>query len=139
MRHFAHLGKIIVLDTLGVLLIIAAGLFGWIPGPGGVPLFLAGLALLSINHPWAARLLQRAKNGGSKIMTLLFPQTGLLPYMYDLGGVLLLAVALYVLNAYTQNLVRSAAFIVLFVSLGILVSNRQRLQWLIQHLKRKKH
>ena len=37
----------------GFALIIAAPLTGWLPGPGGIPLFLAGLAVLSSEFLWA--------------------------------------------------------------------------------------
>lgn len=41
---------------LGGLFIIAAGLTGWIPGPGGTPLFLIGIAILATEFVWAERL-----------------------------------------------------------------------------------
>lgn len=50
--------KRIVLDLLGILLILGGVAFGWLPGPGGIPLILAGLGLLSINNVWAKRVLQ---------------------------------------------------------------------------------
>jgi uncharacterized protein (TIGR02611 family) len=42
--------------VIGSLFIIAAGLTGWLPGPGGVPLFLIGIAILSTEFEWAKRL-----------------------------------------------------------------------------------
>lgn len=39
--------------VFGFALIVAAPLTGWIPGPGGIPLFLAGLAVLSSEFLWA--------------------------------------------------------------------------------------
>ncbi len=41
--------------VIGVTLIVAAPLTGWLPGPGGIPLFLAGLAVLSTEFLWAKR------------------------------------------------------------------------------------
>ncbi|WP_341729738.1 PGPGW domain-containing protein [Brooklawnia sp.] len=43
----------IAVALLGFGLIIAAGLTGWLPGPGGIPLFLTGLAVLSSEFLWA--------------------------------------------------------------------------------------
>jgi len=40
--------------VMGILLIP-------VPGPGGLPVTLAGLAILSSKFPWAQRLLQRLK------------------------------------------------------------------------------
>lgn len=40
----------------GTLFIIAAGLTGWLPGPGGIPLFLIGIAILATEFVWAEQL-----------------------------------------------------------------------------------
>ncbi|TCC25756.1 hypothetical protein E0H92_32340 [Kribbella speibonae] len=48
--------------VLGGILIIAAPLTGWLPGPGGIPLFIAGLAVLASEFEWAQRLLYRVKD-----------------------------------------------------------------------------
>lgn len=45
-----------VVLTFGTLFIIAAGLTGWLPGPGGIPLFLIGIAILSTEFAWAKRV-----------------------------------------------------------------------------------
>lgn len=39
--------------VVGAAMIIAAPLTGWLPGPGGIPLFLAGMAVLSTEFLWA--------------------------------------------------------------------------------------
>lgn len=41
---------------LGGLFIITAALTGWIPGPGGIPLFLIGIAILATEFAWAKRV-----------------------------------------------------------------------------------
>ncbi len=46
----------VVVAIVGFGLIIAALLTGWLPGPGGVPLFLSGLAVLSSEFFWAKSL-----------------------------------------------------------------------------------
>jgi hypothetical protein len=40
---------------LGVMLILSAGLIGWLPGPGGMVLFLLGIAVLASEFVWAER------------------------------------------------------------------------------------
>ena len=47
---------------LAVLLIITAGLIGWLPGPGGTVVFLLGIAVLATEFVWAARLRDQALN-----------------------------------------------------------------------------
>jgi putative transmembrane protein PGPGW len=44
------------------LLLIAAPLTGWLPGPGGIPLFIAGLAVLASEFEWAQRVLYKVKD-----------------------------------------------------------------------------
>ena len=39
----------------GALLMVAALLTGWLPGPGGIPLFLLGLAVWASEFAWAKR------------------------------------------------------------------------------------
>lgn len=45
----------VIIAIIGVIFIIAAGLTGWLPGPGGIPLFLAGMAILATEFRWAHR------------------------------------------------------------------------------------
>lgn len=47
--------------VLGVLLILLGAATGWLPGPGGIPLVLLGLAVLASEYEWAHHLLQRAR------------------------------------------------------------------------------
>jgi len=51
----AKVRKPIVL-VVGLIFVIAAGLTGWLPGPGGIPLFLVGIAILATEFEWAERL-----------------------------------------------------------------------------------
>jgi hypothetical protein len=50
----ASIRKPVVL-ILGSLFIIAAALTGWLPGPGGIPLFLIGVAILATEFEKAER------------------------------------------------------------------------------------
>lgn len=42
--------------ALGLVLIMAAPLVGWIPGPGGIIIFLAGISVLATEFDWAETL-----------------------------------------------------------------------------------
>lgn len=44
---------------IGILLIVAAALTGWLPGPGGIPLFLLGIAILATEFEWAKAIRDR--------------------------------------------------------------------------------
>ena len=41
---------------IGGAFIVTSGLLGWLPGPGGIPLFLVGIAILATEFVWAERL-----------------------------------------------------------------------------------
>lgn len=45
-----------VIFMVGLFFIVAAALTGWLPGPGGIPLFLVGIAILSTEFVWAKRV-----------------------------------------------------------------------------------
>lgn len=45
-----------VVFTLGIILIMTAPLVGWIPGPGGILVFLLGIAILGSEFDWALAL-----------------------------------------------------------------------------------
>jgi hypothetical protein len=45
-----------IVFIVGSLFIIAAGLTGWLPGPGGIPLFLVGVAILATEFEKAERV-----------------------------------------------------------------------------------
>lgn len=50
----ASIRKPLVL-VVGSIFIIAAAATGWLPGPGGIPLFLIGIAILATEFVWAER------------------------------------------------------------------------------------
>ena len=72
MKRVLEVSWIILVDIAGVALLILALLVGWLPGPLGIPLTLAGLSLLAINHDWAKRLIERIKTEGLKLKDRLF-------------------------------------------------------------------
>ena len=51
----------VVIAVVGVTLLLLAAATGWLPGPGGIPLALVGLAVLASEFEWAQRLLDWAK------------------------------------------------------------------------------
>jgi uncharacterized protein (TIGR02611 family) len=41
---------------VGCIFLLAAAATGWLPGPGGIPLFLIGIAILATEFTWAERI-----------------------------------------------------------------------------------
>lgn len=57
-RHWLRLPTQVrrpVVLFVGLTFVITAGLIGWLPGPGGIPLFLVGVAILATEFAWAER------------------------------------------------------------------------------------
>jgi drug/metabolite transporter (DMT)-like permease len=109
-KHF----KRILTDVAGYLLILAGVAFGWLPGPGGIPLVLAGLGLLSINNAWAAKLRDY----------LLKHRT--VQLLYDLLVAVLLVLASYLAWNHAAVWQLSLAIGLFFFSVFVAAMNRER-------------
>ena len=48
-----------VVGAVGLVLVLLSLATGWLPGPGGIPLFLLGLAVWASEFHWAHRLMLR--------------------------------------------------------------------------------
>lgn len=51
-----------IVGAIGLLLILLGLATGWLPGPGGIPLILGGLAVWASEFHWAHRLMLRLKH-----------------------------------------------------------------------------
>ncbi|MFM9828993.1 MAG: hypothetical protein ACKVOB_09670 [Sphingomonas sp.] len=59
-RHKRSPAIRLVLLIVGTLLVVVSPFVGIIPGPGGIPVFILGLALMLKNSAWARRVFVRA-------------------------------------------------------------------------------
>lgn len=50
-----------MLTGVGMLLVVLSPFVGIIPGPGGIPVFAAGLAMMLRNSEWAKRAFVRTR------------------------------------------------------------------------------
>lgn len=92
MQGFSKQAKRVAIDGAGYLCILLGILFGWVPGPGGIPLILAGLGLLSINNTWAKRLKDFVAKNGGKLTQKIFPDHGVIQLLYDIFCLFLVAI-----------------------------------------------
>jgi hypothetical protein len=129
--------KRITIDTAGYLLLVAAALTGWLPGPGGIPLALAGLSLLSINNAWARHIREYLLDHGGKFVQALFPPKPYIQWLYDILVVGLLAIV--TLLAYQHAAVWQMALAVSLFILAVTIAllNRDRLNRLKSRRKHK--
>lgn len=115
------------IDIAGYLLILVGLSLGWLPGPGGIPLVLAGLGLLSIHNPWAKRIMRLLARHGNNLTTYIFPENRTAQLLHDIVTALLLCAAMVlVLFAESSWHLALAGILFVFACLDYCL-NRQRL------------
>lgn len=126
--------KRIATDAAGYLLIVLGVALGWLPGPGGIPLIIAGLGLLSINNEWAARLRAYLLAHGGRLVQLMFPANRFVQLLYDIATAALLALVAVLAWTHSRTWQISLAVAAFFFALFIAAMNRDR----YERLKHKK-
>jgi hypothetical protein len=126
MEFLKRNAKRIATDAAGYLLLIAAALTGWLPGPGGIPLALAGLGLLSINNEWARRVRTYLLDHGGRVVQVLFPKNPFFEWLYDILVLVVLALVTYLAFKHAAIWQISLATGLFFAALAIALLNRDR-------------
>ncbi len=125
MARIKHYIQLIIFDTLAVICIIGAIATGWLPGPGGIPLFIVGLSLLAINHEWAERYIDLLREYADKISDMIFIPR--LRVFFDITAALLLAAG--VLLIAFQNAIWMMSLGVFSIGMGLLTFFGNRNRW----------
>jgi len=120
--------KRVAIDAAGYLLIVAALLTGWLPGPGGIPLALAGLGLLSINNKWAKDLRDWLLRNSSRLADILFPNVAWIEWGYDIIVVLLLILTGVMEARHAAVWQMTLGVLAFLIALLIALMNRDRLK-----------
>lgn len=128
--------RLIVLDTLGVLLIITALLTGWLPGPGGIPLFIIGLSLLAINHEWAKRYIDLLRKYADRVGDIIF--TPGLNWFYNVVSPVLLVLGIWLLVLQGKLWMISLGVFCIGFSLLFFFGNQHRWQRIRDYFFRKR-
>lgn len=105
---------------------IAALLTGWLPGPGGIPLFIVGLSLLAINHEWAERYIDVLKEYADKLGDLVFIEKPGVQRAYDIATPLLIAAGLALVYYRNALWMLTAGVFLTFVGVTFFLGNRHR-------------
>lgn len=97
-----HLRKMLVLIVGTAIVLVGIAIVGPLPGPGGIPVVLAGLGLLATEFIWAQRMLQKVKQQAADLQQRtdqMAEQASpwMIPVVFGIywGGVYLLATWLY--------------------------------------------
>jgi hypothetical protein len=117
--------KRLLIDILGFTLIVAGLLFGWLPGPGGIPLILAGLGLLAIHNQWARNLLDEFEDRIRELSHKIFEASPKAQIALDV-----LAIAIVTLGALilidVSGLIKNIGWGLIITAIFLLLVNRRR-------------
>lgn len=135
MKRFLKLWKIILLDTLGVLLMIVAVLTGFLPGPGGIPLFILGLSLLAVHHKWAERYIDLLKKYADKLGAVIFIKNPIVQWTYDVLAPLAVLAGILLLLRHSAVWMISLGIFMMFIGVTFLLGNRGRWHQIRQSIR----
>lgn len=139
MKKIIKLWKIVLLDTLGAIFIIGAALTGWLPGPGGIPLFIVGLSLFAINHDWAQKYIDLAKEYADHLGDLIFVDKKAFRIGYDILAPSMVIVGFMLISIDSSNrLIVALSVFMIFMGLTIFMGNRNRYKKLKAKITNKK-
>jgi hypothetical protein len=119
--------KRVLTDAGGYGLILLGIALGWLPGPGGIPLVLGGLGLLSINNQWARTLRVYIVKNSGRAAQILFPAHRGVQAAYDVLTIILLALVTLLCWQHAAVWQISLAIFLFFMALLIASLNRERL------------
>lgn len=126
MHFLRRNAKRILTDIAGYGLIVLGVLLSPVPGPGGIPLIIGGLGLLSVNNEWARRVRSYLLDHGGKFVKLLFPPSALIQWLYDAVTVLLLALVAVLIWTRSHVWQISLATALFFLAIFVAAMNRER-------------
>ncbi len=135
MNRVVKFWKIIIFDSLGVLFMVVAVLTGWLPGPGGVPLFLIGLSLLAINHEWAQKYIDLLIEYANKIGDLVFVKNSKIQVAYDVLAPILIFLAVSLLIRHSAIWMISLGVMLFFLGITLFLGNRHRWRKIKRYFK----
>ena len=136
MHRVKHSLRRILIDLAGFGLLLLVPFLGPLPGPGGIPLILASLALLSMNHEWAKQLRHRIAQGGGTLSKRFFPDRSEVKLLYDLITLCLVGYGVWLLFNKQNNFDLLLAYSVSTSGMLIFGLNRNRFDRLEAFVRR---
>lgn len=122
------------INCLGFGLLVLGIVVAPVPGPGGTPLILLGLGVLSIHNHWAYRLRKYILDSHQSISAVIFPANPWARFAWDLGGALTFGLGISMLVNLEAIWTRIIATILLTIGLSIWGSNHRRAERFVKYL-----
>ncbi len=131
------LWKIILSDLAGIGCLLLVPVLGPLPGPGGIPLVIAGLGFLSLNHKSAERLLAYVKKHSDSLRNIIFPDKKWTKRAWDMTAIVVLAIGTYLnFQSGENNILKIFSIVVMASSTTIFVLNRNRIDWIDKKMRK---
>lgn len=129
--------KVIATDIAGVGCLILVPFLGPLPGPGGIPLLIAGFGLLAVNHDWADDAVIYVKKHSESLRRVIFPDITWVKWAWDLFALFLVVSGTWVNIIFEENIILKGLSIGVMASASTLfMLNRGRIDWLEKKLRR---
>ena len=133
-----NLWQRLAIDIGGFGLLILAVLIAPIPGPGGIPIFIAGLGVLSLNYDWAKHLLVDFEKKRSSLVEKYLVNHKIITTSIDIFGSAIIISAPFVFFN-TDNPVLRAVMIMLFcLAIVLILSNKRRIDRFMVSYRKKR-
>ncbi len=131
------LAKRVLIDIAGFGLIVISPFIGWLPGPGGIAVFLAGLGLLSINHQWAKNLIDQFENNRQKFEAKYLNNNPKVARTIDILCMVLITLSIIAVYSLDNKLLRYISIGPGSLGLILLILNQNRFDKFLRFLKSK--
>jgi hypothetical protein len=131
-----HIFKVIATDLAGVGCLMLLPFLGPLPGPGGIPLLLAGFGFLAVNHDWADNAIHYIKKHSESLQSVIFPDKTGVKWFWDIFALLLFLGGLWLNLTAEFWLLKGMSYGIMASSTTIFMLNRSRLTWLDKQLRR---
>ena len=135
-RRKNPLWKIILADLAGVIALLLVPIIGPLPGPGGIPLLVAGFGFFAINHDWADNAVHYIHKHSESLRGVIFPDIPWVMWLWDGVAVFLLlsgTIMNFLVHWWFFEIV---SIVVMASSTTLFMLNRNRIAWLDRILRR---
>jgi hypothetical protein len=128
--------KVVLTDLAGIGCLILVPFLGPLPGPGGIPLLLAGFGLLAVNHDWADDAIHFVKKHSENLLGYFFPNKPLIKWAWDIFATLVLVIGLWLNLTAEWWLLQGLSYGIMAGASTVFMFNRGRLDWLDKQLRK---